>query len=282
MNTTASDIWNIQAIDVHAHYGIYGNAKGQAADIQNEWMTCDAAHVAARAREARTQWTIVSPLLAMMPRGQADACVGNEEAARIVPQTPGLLQWVVVDPDNPGTYEQAKEMLQQPHCVGIKIHPEEHLYPIAEQGRPIFEFAEQMNAVVLTHSGDGNSYPADFVPLCNDFPTVRLILAHLGNSAGSVDATLQVRAIQKIRHENVYIDTSSAKSILSNIVEWAVEEVGAERLLYGTDTPLYDAPMQRARIDSAAISDADKRKILRDNAVAILNLPDGKLEPVAG
>jgi predicted TIM-barrel fold metal-dependent hydrolase len=58
------------------------------------------------------------------------------------------------------------------------------------------------------------------------------------------------------------------------LIEWAVREVGAERILFGTDTPLYFTAMQRARIDHADLGDEDKRLILRDNAVRVLNLPD--------
>ena len=32
---------------------------------------------------------------------------------------------------------------------------------------------------------------------------------------------------------------SSARSILPGLVEWAVAEVGAEKILFGTDSPLY-------------------------------------------
>ena len=59
---------------------------------------------------------------------------------------------------------------------------------------------------------------------------------------------------------------------MSSLIEWAVKEIGAEHILYGTDSPLYFAPMQRARIDNAGISDREKRLILHDNAAAIFGL----------
>lgn len=75
-----------------------------------------------------------------------------------------------------------------------------------------------------------------------------------------------MRAIQQILHGNVFADTSSARSILPGLIEWAAHEVGAERVLFGTDTPLDSTAMQRARINHADLSDAHKRLILRDNA----------------
>ena len=260
---------DVQAIDVHAHYGLYDMGRSP---LVREWMTGDAATVARRAREARTQWTVVSPLLALFPRGGADAAAGNDEAAQAVSATPGLLQWVVVHPDQPETFDQAKRMLAQPHCVGIKIHPEEHVYPIREKGRALFEFAAEQRAVVLTHSGEANSMPEDFVPFADDFPEVKLILAHLGCTCDE-DPSHQVRAIQASRRGNVHVDTSSRQSIMPGLVEWAVAEIGAERILYGTDTPLYLAAMQRARIDHAEITDDQRRLILRENATRLLELP---------
>ena len=259
---------HIQAIDVHAHYGLYSR---RDQELLNRFSTGDAETVVARANGANTQLTVVSPLLGLLPRGKADAVAGNDEAARIVPEHPELRQWVIIDPRNEATYRQAEEMLSEPHCVGIKIHPEEHVYPITEYGQAIFEFAAGHKAVVLTHSGEENSLPDDFLPFADEYPEVTLILAHIG--CGFDDQLgHQVRAIQKSKRGNVYADTSSSKSIVPKLIEWAVNEVGADRVLYGTDAPLYSTAMQRIRIDSADLDDAGKRKILRDNALGLLSL----------
>lgn len=261
----------ISAIDVHAHYGRFIREGGD--HLTNGFASGDASTVVARAHDAHTDITIVSPLLGLMPRGNADAAAGNNEATEVVAREPGLRQYVIVDPLQPATFEQARAMLAASHCVGIKIHPEEHQYLIADHGRLLFEFFEEMGAPVLTHSGCPNSLPKDFVSFANDFPTVHLILAHLGNGAGDGNRPdLQVRAIQRIRHENVYVDTSSARSVLPGLIEWAEREIGADRILYGTDTPLYFAAMQRARIDHADISELSKRLILRDNAARLFGL----------
>jgi hypothetical protein len=263
-------IETVQAIDVHAHYGRYH--RHEIPPLVNEFMSADPLLVAERARRANTQYTIVSPYRSLLPRGEADASAGNDEAAQVVPATPGLLQWVVIHPLQPRTYEQAERMLQDPTCVGIKIHPEEHLYPIADHGRALFEFAARHRALVLAHSGQPYSLPNDFVPFANEFPEMSLILAHLGNGPDPVapDPDLQVRAIQAGRHDNVYVDTSSSRSIQPGLIEWAVTEVGVDRVLYGTDTPTYFAGMYRARIDKAELPYADKHSILRDGPAALL------------
>ncbi|RLT05114.1 MAG: hypothetical protein DWI21_13330 [Planctomycetota bacterium] len=269
---TMNPLPSILAIDVHGHYGRYiGEAGDQLAD---GFYSGDAAEVVRRASAVNIVLTIVSPLTALKPRFQADSVAGNIEAARVVAQTPGLKQYVVIDPLRPQTYSQAEEMLAQPQCVGIKLHPEEHGYVIRDHARPIFEFAARHRAIVLTHSSEKNSLAADFVPWVNEFPEVRLILAHIG-CGWDGDLTHQVRAIQQSRHGNVFADTSSARSITPGLIEWAVREVGADRVLFGTDTPLYHAAMQLARINHADLSDDVKRQILRDNA---LRLFGAKLE----
>ena len=263
-----TDIRNVEAIDVHAHYGPFHRGISALVD---SLRSCDAQGVVARARLAHVALTVVSPATALVPRFEADAVAGNDEAERTVAEVEGLRRWVVVNPLQPRTYEQAAEALSQSRCVGIKIHPEEHGYAICAHGGALLEFAAEHRAVVLTHSGEPNSMPADYVRFADAFAQVTVILAHLGHGSDG-DPTHQVRAIQAARRGNINADTSSAQNLTPGLIEWAVEQVGPERLLFGTDSPVYWAPMQRARIDSAEIEDESKRLILRDNALRLLGL----------
>ncbi len=260
----------IAAIDVHGHYGEY---RGDGRHPNDEFMSADGPAVAERAARANIQTTIVSPLRALSPRRNNNTFEGNLHAADMVAETSGLLQYVVIDPRDSRTFNQADEMLRLPRCVGIKIHPEEHCYPIQEHGEAIFEFAAARKAVMLTHSSEQNSLAADFVPFANRYPEVRLILAHIG-CGWDGDLTHQVRAIQQSLGGNMYADTSSAKSITPGLIEWAVREIGVERVLFGTDTPLYHTAMQRARIDHANLTHQQKRMILNENARRLFRLDD--------
>lgn len=263
------------AIDVHGHFGV---PTGGAHPLVDQLTSGDADVVLARAKAAGTALTCCSPLRALLPRGDTDPVSGNEDSLRKIRGRKGLRYWVVLHPGHPATFDQAEESLKDPFCVGIKIHPEEHRYPIAEQGERLFEFAARRRAVILSHSGEPNSMPEDFVRFADAHPEVPLILAHLGHSLDG-NPSRQVRAAQASRHGNIYVDTSSSRSILSGLIEWAVREVGAERILYGTDTPLYFAPCQRARVDHAEISTDDKRRILRENARRLLFSQSGENNP---
>jgi len=261
------------AIDVHGHYGacqIDGSS-----DLANTLMSASAAEVARRALNCGVERTIVSPLAGLFPRGKADAVSANDTAFREVAQVPGLLQYVIVNPLQPETFAQARRMLQAEWCVGIKIHPEEHRYRIADQGNVLFRFFEEAQAPVMTHSGCPNSLPADFLPFADRHPGVRLLLAHLGNGAGDTNKVdLQVRTVGAARHGNIWVDTSSARNVMPGLIEWAVSELGPKRVLFGSDTPLYHVAMQRIRIDAAEIPDAAKKLILRENALRFFNLQE--------
>lgn len=254
-------IREIQAIDIHAHLGVY-NSQGA---MYQQLMTGDAARLAMLAARANTGITIVSGMRGFFPDGAYDILAGNEEARIAAETEPSLRFWAIFDPRDPAVVAQVETLLAHPRCMGLKIHPELHAYPITAHGRAIFEFAAKRRAVVQSHSGEQRSLPEDFLPFADDFPEVTLILSHNG-CGWNGDVTLQTRAVQRSRHGNVYTDTSSAKSIIPGLHEWTVREVGADKLLYGTDSPLYFAPMQRARIDAAEMDDAAKALILRGNA----------------
>lgn len=256
----------MHAIDVHGHFGPYN--RGTRA-LTDRMMSADIETVSRRALACDIRVTVVSATRAIIPY-RGDAVRGNEDAVTAAEQQDDIRFWVVIDPLRTETYEQADRLLAHPRCKGIKIHPHAHAYEIAHHGEAIFAFAGERKAVVLTHSGDPGSYPEDFLPFIDRNPGVNLILAHLGNSDDGGVAR-QVDAIKAARHGNVYVDTSSARSMFSGLIEWAVEEIGSDRILFGTDTPLYWSASQKARIETADICEEAKAAILFRNAVKLLN-----------
>lgn len=122
----------------------------------------------------------------------------------------------------------------------------------------------------------------DYVPFADRFPEVRLIVSHLGHGADGV-WDHQVRAIESCKHHNIWTDTSSQMSLLCGLIEWAVGRVGFERILFGTDAPLYSTAAQLARIVHAELPDTVKQAILRDNAVSLFRLsPQEHTDAVRG
>ncbi|MCI0559017.1 MAG: amidohydrolase family protein [Nitrososphaera sp.] len=256
----------MKAIDVHGHFGPYDRGAGGLRDCM---LSGSIEVVRRRAHAADICLTVVSATHALMPYG-GDVWRGNEDAREVSEQHPDIRFWAVLNPQIRETYKQVESLLTHPRCRGIKIHPFEHTYEIRDYGDEIFEFAASHKALIITHSGCPGSFPEDFIRFTNQYPDVPLIFAHLGNSADG-NLSRQVYALKQAKTENVHIDTSSANSIYSGLIEWAVSQVGAQHLLFGTDTPLYFAACQKARIEHAEIDENAKQAILFDNAARLLH-----------
>jgi predicted TIM-barrel fold metal-dependent hydrolase len=256
----------MKAIDVHGHFGIYERGAGGLSD---RLMSGSIEVVRQRAIAAGICLTVVSAIHAFIPYG-GDPLRGNDDAREAAEQHPDIRFWAVLDPRIPETYKQVESLLGHPRCKGIKIHPTEHSCQIEEYGEEIFEFAARHGAILITHSGCKGSFPESFIPFVNRYPSVPVILAHLGNSEDG-NVSRQVHALKRAKGGNLYIDTSSARSMNSGLIEWAVSEIGAERLLFGTDTPAHFAASQKARIEYAEIGEEAKQAILFGNAAALLH-----------
>ena len=254
------------AIDVHGHYGNH-NPRGRTG-LESEMRSASIEEVRERAQKVDICLTVVSPLQALHPYG-GDVTRANEDALEKAERYDDIRFWAVLDPCRQPTFKQVEQLLDHDRCKGIKIHPVNHEYEIRDRGEAIFEFAAAHEALVLTHSGCPGSYPEDFVPFIEKHPETTLILAHLGNSA---DGHLgrQVYAIQHAATDNLFVDTSSIKSMTPRLVEWAVEQLGVDKILFGTDTPVYVVSSQKARIEFADLAEDEKRAILFDNAARLL------------
>jgi predicted TIM-barrel fold metal-dependent hydrolase len=90
-------------------------------------------------------------------------------------------------------------------------------------------------------------------------PSLRILMAHLTGA--------KLRGIQDIKAlPNVYLDTSGSQPE-DGYLERAIEELGADRVLFGSDYPIRAFSTQLARIDSVSMSQEDREKVLYRNAL---------------
>lgn len=136
---------------------------------------------------------------------------------------------------------------------------------------PIMETCARLNIPVLHHAWYktvgkvlDESTPADIADLAGRHPNTKIIMAHL--TADGIRGVLDIQS-----YPNVYVDTSGSQPF-SGIVEYAVKKLGAERILYGSDTPIRDFSCQLGRIYGAKISRRDRALILGLNAKKLLEL----------
>ena len=175
---------------------------------------------------------------------------------KLIDEKDWIYQWVVIDPRQKKTYEQAEKMLSHPKVLGIKIQSFEQKYDIRLYADELFSFANKYKTVVLMHP----HYISQMPSFADRYPDMKLIIAHLGSKA-------HVDAIASARHGNIYTDTSGGASALNNIVEYAVSRLGSEKILFGTDT--YSFAFQFGRIALSDLSLRDKENILWKNAITL-------------
>lgn len=137
----------------------------------------------------------------------------------------------------------------------------------------LMEEAKRHGLVVLQHAWSQvkirersfHTDPEDVATLARRFPHVKIIMAHLTGCGP--------RGVLAVKDcPNVWVDTSGAAPE-AGLVEHAVAQLGAERVLHGSDAPIRDFHVSLARVRTAAISAAAKRRVLAANARELLRLP---------
>jgi predicted TIM-barrel fold metal-dependent hydrolase len=151
--------------------------------------------------------------------------------------------------------------------VGVKLHVARRCN--APELDPIVRRAAEQKAVIYQHTwmnivgnGPGESTPADIVELARRHPDVRLICGHSGG-----DWEQGIRTIRGT--PNLLLEIAGSDPT-SGFVEMAVRELGAERIIYGSDIGGRSFSSQIAKVTGAAIPEPAKRLILRENLRGLL------------
>ncbi len=238
----------IKAIDMHCHFN-----HGAPHDTKtHELYICDNEFLKAERKRMDVVAMATSSFSSVL--SDQEVYEENENLYKIAQEDPFIYQWIVVDPKNEKTFEQAKYMLKSEKSLGLKMHPYFHGYKIMEYADKLFAFANDLGCFLLTHPEN----EIESSRLADKYPDMKLINAHLGIIA-------HVDAMENAKHGNVYTDTSGGLSYQNNVLEYAVNRVGSEKIFFGTDT--YSCAFQRGRVEFAGISQADKENIFYKNAI---------------
>jgi predicted TIM-barrel fold metal-dependent hydrolase len=137
---------------------------------------------------------------------------------------------------------------------------------------PIVNRAAELNALILQHTwikqrGKGNlpgeSTPMDLAELSARHPGIPIVCGHTGGG----EWALGVRAIRT--RPELYADIGGGDPVYGQ-VEMSVRELGAKRVLYGSDVNGRSFGSQIGKVLGADISIADKKLILRENLRGLL------------
>ena len=127
--------------------------------------------------------------------------------------------------------------------------------------------------VIMSHSEyEHKTRPYRFARLAERYKNITWVLAHSGNGSNGMQEAVEAAC----SGPNLYLETCTSMAEHGTI-EFLVDGVGEDRVLYGSDMPILDARHQLGRVVTADISDEAKRKILGLNAIKLLGLD--KLDP---
>lgn len=143
---------------------------------------------------------------------------------------------------------------------GVAANDPLWVYPIAEKAR-------ELKICMMVHS-DPSIYgtPWQVGLLAMDFPDIPIVMAHMG----FVDVIYNDAAINMAkRAPNLYLETCGVSAEAK--VAQAVKEIGASRVIYGSDMPFHDPAFDLARIQYAKISEEEKKWVLGGTAKKLLD-----------
>ena len=161
----------------------------------------------------------------------------------------------------------------------IKIHPDyQQTFFDDEKYIRIMDYAAEKNLGILVHAGEDiglpdpiHTTPDRVLNVLSHIQPDKLILAHMGGWR------MWDEVEQKLVRTPVYFDTAvSLKKDIPHIGNdqfvRMVRNHGADRVLFGTDSPWYDQKTALKDFDNTSLTDNEKRLILGDNANRLLQL----------
>ena len=243
------------AIDIHGHLGLLNVFWMRHNDPAGMVEEMDALGVAATAVSAHSAIN-------------SDMSVGNAEVARACAAFPGrFIGYAFANPYYSDLVEdELKRCFDEYGFRMIKIHPGIAAYPLTGKlYEKVYEFAERRGAPILTHTwqGDSNCGPDVAAEVARRHTSVTWLWGHSGGS--SFERTLELA----VELPNVYLDLASS-FVVNGQLELFVSRVPTERIVFSSDVPWLSLPQQVAKVVFARIPEAAKKKILHDNAAAIL------------
>jgi predicted TIM-barrel fold metal-dependent hydrolase len=143
-----------------------------------------------------------------------------------------------VNPNREDAFDEIQRSVREWGMKMLKIMPSiynVHLTgPLA--GR-LMAVARELGIVVNIHSGSEISHPLAIGALCRRFPDVVVVMDHMGYREWSADAVEAARD-----NSNLYLGTTVA-SFEGSVIKRAVQELGPERVIYGSNLPLLESDL---------------------------------------
>ena len=200
----------------------------------------------------------------------AEVRQANDEARAFALRSEGLMQWLAyLNPQNENWWEEL-ERCRAGGAIGVKLWISlKDAHGGLENAAAVIERAAQLRLPVLIHTYQrtGPNLPGEITleelaDLAERHPAAGLIGAHAGGNWRQGIGVLRGRA----RHVCVDLSGSFPER---GMVEALVRDIGAERVLFGSDAPGRSIASQLAKVLLADIAPQDKELILSGNALRV-------------
>ena len=203
---------------------------------------------------------------------------GNQEVAQICKEHPDrFIPFAIIAPrDRSEAVEMLERYVQDYGFKGVKIHPSCNRFKVDSKWLmdPLMEKCKQYNLPVLTHAeANGYCHPSMIAALAQRHPDVNIIIAHMGDEGGNA----WLDAVEAAKYnKNIYLDTTGVPNEVF-IIPTAIAEVGAHKIVWGSDSPICSMKVEMDKILYADafgfdVTQADKDMILGGTMAGLLGL----------
>lgn len=150
---------------------------------------------------------------------------------------------------------------------GLKLHPVSSLaHPSGDDTINLVRRAGELGVPTLFHCGDEPmTTPLSIEPAAIACPDSTVILGHMGGYF-HVDEAIEVAE----RCPNVVLETSAMP--YPDKIREAVERIGPERVIFGSDGPVSSPVLEREKVTIAGLSAQDTEMVMGLNAARLLRL----------
>lgn len=159
--------------------------------------------------------------------------------------------------------QMVKDVYRDNRIIGMKPY---HFYGV-EYSHPSYnawwEYGNERKYYALLHSERPDLMEID--NLAGRYPNVRWMSAHACGSFKMADMVIEVMK----RHSNVYAEITLTP-VPGGIIEYLVNAVGDDRVVYGSDLPMRDPRQQLGWLVFSRLPLASKKKILATNALKVI------------
>lgn len=211
-----------------------------------------------------------------------DVREGNDDMIALTQEFPGrFIGLAVANPRyTDEIYDELERCFQNETVRGIKIHPTTyvHHYPLnGPKYEPVWEFAKKHDCPILMHAGPRSEIPYCGPDLIDDVaqrhPEVKILIGHAGSYDSWQSLDEHIAVVKK--HDNLFLETSTMNRFYK-AVDYMVQEVGSERVIFGSDGPFHSIIAEFGSIVYARISLQEKENVLGRNMARLLGIDPDK------